>query len=156
LLAAAVNISGLKIASQSNNNVVALLNTTNPSNGTIGNVAIASSSSATVTTGMSGGGTGLPLLLTKLCAALTAASLFGRRNDLPEEVKASIQWADMWLEKFDRGEVQIPQIDRSTFPQLQDSYWVNGQSSFDWIFGTAPSPTGPTSANGQAIPPNTY
>lgn len=75
----------------------------------------------------------------KIVAALAKKSLFGRRSDMPEEVKAEIDWADDWLKKLVTGVVGLPGITRQTEPQLWYSGSLKGKSRFDHVGGICPN-----------------
>jgi len=94
----------------------------------------------------------IPFILTKYVAATAAGRLWGRRSDKPKAISADEQWAEDWLKGIMNGSMSIPFLEREAQPVLQDSDFINGVSRFDWVYGQAPSPTGPS--GNQTGPPN--
>jgi len=86
----------------------------------------------------------IPLILTKYVAATAAGRLWGRRSDKPKAISADEEWAENWIKGIMNGSMSIPGLEREAQPVLQDSDFINGVSQFDWVYGTAPSPTGPS------------
>lgn len=81
--------------------------------------------------------------LTQLIANLVQGDLYMRRTDVPDAVARAFDAAEKWLKDFLTGAVSLPNVPPASQPTLQVSDFINGQSRFDYIYGLAPSPTGP-------------
>jgi phage gp36-like protein len=95
----------------------------------------------------------MPLILTKYVLASSAARVWARRTDLPKQTQTDISWADGWLDRLRRGADTIPGIDPQSQPILQASNSKTGCSEFDYVYGTAPSPTSPPGPQGYGPAP---
>ncbi len=51
--------------------------------------------------------TSVPLVLTRWVAVKAAETFYGRRGDLPKQVKSAVDWADQWIKDFDAGRTSI-------------------------------------------------
>lgn len=73
----------------------------------------------------------VPPLLIRLVVAKTWELLYGRRNDMPEKLKAEADWASDWLDKFRLRKVSIPSVAFAQTPVLSRSLTLDGTSQFD-------------------------
>ena len=71
-----------------------------------------------------------PLFLTNWVAVMGVNFLFGRRNDLPKNLKLQVQRCEEWLIDFRNRKVGIPGLSRAQ-PELVDSNYTDGRSQFD-------------------------
>lgn len=51
--------------------------------------------------------TSVPPILTRWVGAKAAELIYGRRGDLPKQVKTAVEWADQWAKDFIAGKVTI-------------------------------------------------
>lgn len=72
--------------------------------------------------------TTVPTVLTRWVAVKASEILYGRRGDLPKQVKAAIDWADQWVKDFDAGIVSIG-ADRLGPDRLQDDVEATDRQS---------------------------
>lgn len=85
----------------------------------------------------------VPALLKLLNARLAQYEHFRRRPDMPKAMQDARDWAMDWLDKFAKGEVALPGVDR-VGPALIDSDDTQGRSRWDYIYGQSPTDTGPS------------
>lgn len=139
IFATVIGKSGLNIAAGENGNAVSLVNKLP---GVAGNVAMTTTSAALTISGMAGGEYQMPLILTKWVGVTAAARMYARRNDRPKGIDADVAAAMQWRADIIAGIIGIPGVPFANVPILQDSNFPQGQSEFDYVFGSAPSPTG--------------
>ncbi len=140
LIGAAIPLNRIGISAQ---NVGRVLNLQNDASGVEGNVAITTTAPLVSVVGMSGGGLQVPFVLRKWVCAKACESLFGRRSDLPEQIRQSIVWADKWMEDWRMRKVSIPGVGRSA-PGLYQGAPIGTLVCMEWNVDWS---------NGQALQP---
>jgi phage gp36-like protein len=95
------------------------------------------------------GNTGPPKVLTRWVASRTAGTLFGRRADIPDNVRAEATWADRWIERLEDGKVSLPKVVRSNIAELDSSEAFDGTSIADCILGLDSGPTRTSTSKGK-------
>lgn len=58
----------------------------------------------------------VPAVLSKWVAVTTAARLFARRNDIPQQVRADLEWAEGWMKELMDNKVGLPGVSRHALP----------------------------------------
>lgn len=57
-----------------------------------------------------------PAVCMKFVGGSTMGRLYARRNDMPDEVKADVEWAADWVERVRKHEIKLPGIDPANSP----------------------------------------
>lgn len=57
-----------------------------------------------------------PPVLMKWVGASTMGRLYARRNDMPKEVAADVEWSETWIAMLRKGEIKLPGFDRANGP----------------------------------------
>lgn len=128
-----VRNSGLALSTTESGVVLTL---TNVANGTIGNVAITTTSPLVMVSGMAGGATQMPQILTLWVLSKAVESMFGRRSSLPENWRMRIAWADRWAQMYMKRLVSIPGAGWSAEPALYpNAQTANNDLGFANAFG---------------------
>ena len=82
----------------------------------------------------------------------TIAMLYARRGRIPSEITAQLKIDQDWIEKVQKGQINLPTILRAAAPQLESTSRPDGSSAFNADFGWQASPYGPEQCISPAQP----